>query len=352
MPKEMNVCTPRSLLLVVLLMVVGTACERQAGQLAKATTTATVETSAVSDAAAAANDSRELPLDDLAELLRQAERIPNSTGWFEILALPNDVYALWEPGHFEKVNSFLIVGADKDLLYDTGMGIASIGTAVAELRATLQRQGVPLMVVNSHNHLDHNGGNAEFEEAWIIRNEWAIRKLTEGVVGGFAEYWAGVTPHEGVQVPASFDPQNFRIRPFPAARIRFLADGDVVDLGNRRFRVIHTQSHSPDGLALYDAENRLFFGGDTFMGDAFLIRDLDLLAGDLSRIAELPIAWHYASHGPQLIQTMRDGWRLSIVRRMLAGEREETTTQFAGMQFPLYRLDGVEVTLATEFLTY
>ena len=66
----------------------------------------------------------------------------------------------------------------------------------------------------------------------------------------------------------------------------------------------------------------------------------------------LEIDWHYVSHGAQLIQTMREGWRLSIVRRMLDGEREEGTLPFAGNEFPLYTLEGVQVAVAAEFLTY
>ena len=49
---------------------------------------------------------------------------------------------------------------------------------------------------------------------------------------------------------------------------------------------------------------------------------------------------------------MREGWRLSIVRRMLDGEREEGTLLFAGNEFPLYTLEGVQVAVAAEFLTY
>jgi glyoxylase-like metal-dependent hydrolase (beta-lactamase superfamily II) len=285
-------------------------------------------------------------------ILQSAPRISNSSQWFEIIELPNGVYALWEPGHAEKVNSFLITGANKDVLYDTGMGIASIGQAVSELRDALGRNQIPLMVINSHNHLDHNGGNSDFEEAWIIRDEWAIRKLTEGLSAGFAEYWADLTPHAGVTVPDGFDAATFSIPPFPLERIRYLADGDVVDLGSRKFRVIHTTSHSPDGLALYDETNQLFFGGDTFLGDHFMVFNLELLEQDLARVSKLPIQWHYSSHGNQLIETMREGQRLAIVRRMISGERKEDSVVFAAWEFPVYILDGVEVILAPDFLAY
>jgi glyoxylase-like metal-dependent hydrolase (beta-lactamase superfamily II) len=291
---------------------------------------------------------------DLDEILKQAQRVPNSTGWFEILRLPNDVYAFWEPGHEEEVNAFLILGSKCDVLYDTGMGIASIGRALEDLR---REEGLPdreLMVVNSHNHLDHNGGNTDFDEAWIIEDPWAISKLTEGIEAGgmFVEYWGALRSHPGVKAPEGFDPATFHIPPFPRNEIRFLADGDIVDLGNRRFRVIHTISHSPDGLALYDDENAILFGGDTFVGDEFLIRDLALLERDLEIVSKLQVEWHYCSHGPQLIEVMRSGFHLSIVRRMRDGERTEGETSFAGLTFPLYELEGVGIILAPEFLTY
>jgi glyoxylase-like metal-dependent hydrolase (beta-lactamase superfamily II) len=116
--------------------------------------------------------------------------------------------------------------------------------------------------------------------------------------------------------------------------------------------VIHTTSHSPDGLALYDEDNRILFGGDTFIGDEFLIRDLDLLEQDLLIASDLDVEWHYCSHGPQLIEVMRSSYHLSINRRMIKGERTESETTFAGDAFPLYELDGVAVILATEFLIY
>ena len=292
----------------------------------------------------------------LAQQLANAERYRDEDGWFEVVELPNDVYAFWEPGHMEKVNSFLIVGETKDVLYDTGMGIGNIGAAVARLRERKQRAAQPLMVINSHNHLDHNGGNADFEEAWIIEDTWAVDKLTTGIpAGAWKDYWAELTPGQNgdrIEPPDGFDPATFSIPPFPRSGIRFLADGDVVDLGDRRFRVMHTVSHSPDGLSLYDPDNRIFFGGDTFIGNLFLIRDLNLLEQDLVRAAQLDVEWHYGSHGPQLVEVNRSGHHLQIVRRMIDGEGERGETMFAGNEFPLYTLEDVSVIYAGDFLTY
>jgi len=53
----------------------------------------------------------------------------------------------------------------------------------------------------------------------------------------------------------------------------------------KEFQEIHTISHSPDGLALYDNENELLFGGDTFFGPDYLVTQLSPLAEDLERTA-------------------------------------------------------------------
>jgi glyoxylase-like metal-dependent hydrolase (beta-lactamase superfamily II) len=292
---------------------------------------------------------------DLATLLRNARRIPNSSGWFEIIKLPNNVYVFWEPGHKEKVNSFLILGKDKDILYDTGMGIASIGKAVQELRQIENFAEHEIMVINSHNHLDHNGSNTDFDQAWIYNNDWAIEKLTHGIPSGnpgFIYYWNQLTPYDGIQRPADFEPETFSIPPFALENIRFLADGDIIDLGDKKFEVIHTVSHSPDGIALYDRHNQILFGGDTLKGTHYLIMDINLLENDLEKASRLDVKWHYSSHGPQLIEVMQSGVHLAIIKRMISGERNETQTKFAGQPMPLYELDGVTVALAGELLTY
>ncbi len=290
---------------------------------------------------------------ELQKILRNAKRIVSQEGWFEILKLPNDVYALWEPGHVEKVNSFLIIGRDRDLLYDTGMGIASVHHALADIRAAENLPEKPLIVINSHNHLDHNGGNREFNEVFTADVDWARRRLTLRVpAADFVAYWDQLTNHPGTKTPANFDPAKHVIPPYPLEQVRYLNEGDVVELGNRRFSVIRTYSHSPDGIALYDREAELFFGGDTFYGPDYLITDLSLLAKDLQRVAPLPVRWHYASHGLQLIAAMKHGEHLVAVERMLHGEGESESQVFAGVTLPVQRLDGVKVTVAPELLLY
>ena len=64
------------------------------------------------------------------------------------------------------------------------------------------------------------------------------RAESDGELGedGPSGMWGALRSHPGVSAPKGFDPTTFSIQPFPRNGIRFLADGDVLDLGNRRFR--------------------------------------------------------------------------------------------------------------------
>lgn len=290
------------------------------------------------------------------QILASAARIPTRSDWFEVLRLPNSVYAFWEPGHEERVNAFLILGSERDLLYDTGMGIANIADAINDVRAVERLPDHPLMVVNSHNHLDHNGGNKAFSEIWTVNEPWGLKRLELGVpageAGGFVAYWDQLRSHEGVSAPADFSPLTHEIPPYPRENIRFLGEGQIVDLGNRSLQVMRMFSHSPDGISLFNQAEGMFFGGDTFYGANFLVTDMRLLATDLERIENLSIKWHYSSHGPQLVTAMEQGQQLATVNRIIAGEGTATSTTFAGAELPVQALDGVTVTIAKGLLLY
>ena len=71
----------------------------------------------------------ELPRPQWAEF----EKINTNQAWFDVYRIRDHIYALHEPGQFEEVISFLIVGDDRALLFDTGLGIGDIKAVVAAL---------------------------------------------------------------------------------------------------------------------------------------------------------------------------------------------------------------------------
>jgi glyoxylase-like metal-dependent hydrolase (beta-lactamase superfamily II) len=79
----------------------------------------------------------------------------------------------WLVGESSHVNCFLIEGTDRAVLVDTGLGIADIGRAVRRLTDK------PLLVVNTHSHSDHRGGNWRFAD--VAAHPLAVRSLTQPV---------------------------------------------------------------------------------------------------------------------------------------------------------------------------
>jgi len=184
----------------------------------------------------------------------EKQNVENSQGWFEVYRLPGEVYAICEPQHFQEVNAYLILGQERSLLFDTGMGICDIKAVVDELY-----QG-ELIVVNSHFHFDHIGDNHRFEEVHIFDDPFAKTIAKNGL------------PREGMgnqldedmflfDYPKGFQPDQFHIHSY---RAKLTHDGDRFDLGNRSLEVIHTPGHSNDSIMLFDEENKILFTGDTF----------------------------------------------------------------------------------------
>src|SRR5579863_9033812 len=81
--------------------------------------------------------------------------LPEET-WFEVYKVAPETFAIYEPHQFEETISYLIVGTKQALLFDTGMGIGNLKRVVSRLTS------LPVVVLNSHTHDDHVGGNWEF----------------------------------------------------------------------------------------------------------------------------------------------------------------------------------------------
>jgi glyoxylase-like metal-dependent hydrolase (beta-lactamase superfamily II) len=77
-----------------------------------------------------------------------------------------------------------------------------------------------------------------------------------------------------------------------------LKDGDVVELGDRRFIVIHTPGHRPGNICLYDQKDRTLITGDSVCGDRTdLIRmDKKLYISSLKKLLDLDVRVLVMSH--------------------------------------------------------
>jgi len=208
------------------------------------------------------------------------QRVKISDSWFEVYKIRSGVFAIYEPHQFEEVISYLVVGSQKALLFDTGMGISNIKAVVEELT------GLPVSVVNSHTHNDHVGDNWRFADVYGMPTEFTRTNAKGSTTDAQAELAPGQICGT---LPSGFDAVSYRTRPFHISH--WLQDGEKLSLGDRTLEVISTPGHTPDSIALLDERNGLLFTGDTFyLGPIYLYRretDLDAYVRSVKRLAEL-----------------------------------------------------------------
>jgi glyoxylase-like metal-dependent hydrolase (beta-lactamase superfamily II) len=208
------------------------------------------------------------------------ERIPNADAWFEVYKIRPGVFAIYEPRQLEEVISYLILGDDKAVLFDTGMGISNIQAVIAGLTK------LPVSVVNSHTHNDHVGDNWRFSDVYGMDTDFTRTNAR----GSKEDAQAELAPDEICgALPAGFDAKAYATKPFHITH--WLHDADKIDLGGRTLKVIGTPGHTPDAIALLDEVNGLLFTGDSFyLGPIYLYRpetDLDAYVASMQKLALL-----------------------------------------------------------------
>jgi glyoxylase-like metal-dependent hydrolase (beta-lactamase superfamily II) len=208
------------------------------------------------------------------------QRVSNADPWFEVYKIRPGVFAIYELHQLEEVISYLIVGGDRALLFDTGMGISNIQAVVAALTK------VPVSVVNSHTHNDHVGDNWRFKDIYGMDTDFTRTNAR----GSKDDAQAELAPDELCgALPSGFDAKAYATKPFHITH--WLHDGDTIDLGGRTLKVMATPGHTPDEIALLDEKNGLLFTGDTFyLGPIYLYRpetDMDAYVASVKKLAAM-----------------------------------------------------------------
>ncbi len=251
------------------------------------------------------------------------ESVPQEQDWFEVYRISPGVHAIYEPGQFEEVISFLIEGEERALLFDTGLGIGDMRRVVDGLT------DLPVAVLNSHTHYDHIGGNHQFDTVYATATAYTRQRASGSspaeVAGFLKEGWVWKP------LPDGFDAARFRSRPFEITAS--VDDGDVIDLGGRKLEVLLVPGHAPDALCLLDRDNRILFTGDTFYLAPLYTHlegsDFEQYADSAARLASLADAYDlaYTAHNVpaadgDYIVAMADAFR--AIRAGSAGSFAET----------------------------
>lgn len=218
--------------------------------------------------------------------------------WYEILPFGEGISLIHEPWikPFYRCNMWHVRGRDRDLLFDTGLGVVPLRRTVATLTERA------LVCVASHTHFDHIGGHHEFAERFVHeaeamiladpRREWTL-----------ADRYANDAMFDAL--PPGWDTAAYRVQAAPPTRL--LKEGDELDLGDRVWQVIHTPGHSPGGIAIWEAKHGILLSGDIvydgpLIDDTFHA-DLNDYETSLRRLAKLPVQIVHGGHFPSFGRT-------------------------------------------------
>lgn len=184
-----------------------------------------------------------------------------------------------------QTNCYAYVSDGACLVVDPGASGARIAEALADVRIE--------QVVATHRHHDHVGGVRALVEA--TGAPWAIGAGdAEGAVQALA-----LSSHDLIDAPGEL--AN------PPQPDRTLAEGDVLDVGTARFRVVEAPGHTPGGIILVgegSAEGIAFVGDTLFAGSCgrcdLLGGSWDAMSRTLERLAGLiaPEVTLLCGHGP------------------------------------------------------
>jgi glyoxylase-like metal-dependent hydrolase (beta-lactamase superfamily II) len=245
--------------------------------------------------------------------------LPVSTDWWSVTSVDARTSKLVEVHVTEllRCNVWYVRGRERDLIIDTGLGISSLRAVVPSVI------GRDVVVVATHSHYDHIGGLDEFpvrlghaaEAAWcadpsslsdpptLLGSVYPDVERKHLCDAGYEvpDVMVAAIPHHG------WDPAEYVVRPAPLTG--HLDEGDVVDLGDVAFQVLHVPGHSPGSIALWEPRSGTLFSGDAVYDGPLLDElegsDIHMYLATMERLRRLDAAVVHGGHGPSF-----DGERL------------------------------------------
>lgn len=132
---------------------------------------------------------------------------------------------IWQIAEDNGVYCTLVKGTELAVLIDTGFGKRDLRTFVEENVST------PYMVINSHGHPDHIGGNHWFRTVYALQEEWDVIRHFEGEQTG-------------------------------TYALKEIQIGQSISLGNRNIVVVSLTGHTKGSVGFFIPEEKLLIAGD------------------------------------------------------------------------------------------
>ena len=175
----------------------------------------------------------------------------------------------------------LLKGETGAILFDTMLGFDDLRGCVAALT------DFEPMVINSHCHFDHAGGNHQFSRVWMSEAELPLLELAHSRIPTLTR-------------TLNADLSSMECCYTDRTRISVIEPGSSIELGGMTVKVIALPGHTPGSIGLLVEEHRLLLAGDALSPQycIFFRESLPLAQSKetLDMILTLPIDHFLSAH--------------------------------------------------------
>ncbi|MCM1048423.1 MAG: MBL fold metallo-hydrolase [Clostridiales bacterium] len=178
----------------------------------------------------------------------------------QVTQINSTTYRFTEKPLGEAVYMYLLIGAEKALLIDTGYGLTDIPSAVQKIT------NLPVLVVNTHGHMDHIHGNRFYKEVYLAKEDEEVflrhanREYLTGLLKDILR--ENGLPLWIMKLPILRGLVKKIVTAYPSSH-KPLPENNYFELGNRRVDIVHTPGHTIGSISLLDQRNGWLFSGDT-----------------------------------------------------------------------------------------
>ena len=210
--------------------------------------------------------------------------------YYQVTTWCKDIYRITSR---EDVFMELIVGEDKALLLDTGIGFGDLYDTVRGITDK------PLVIVNSHGHYDHVGGNYQFSEDFYIHpkdaqlpNSLWMRQLRKKALAEAEEQGLSVD-----KTRCLFD---------GAGKMRYVEEGMCFALGGKTLEVVELPGHTMGSIGLLLREEKVLYTGDAINGALLLFApestSLEEYIATLKKAKNIDFTKMIQAHRPEIFE--------------------------------------------------
>jgi len=161
--------------------------------------------------------------------------------YFTVEQIDSQTYAISESRYALDTYFYLLIGTERALLIDSGSPHRDLTPIVSSLT------NKPVTVIATHLHFDHVGNHNRFDGVLMpdivdLRARAAQNKFSP-------------TRHEYMGFIEGFERPQWDV-------VQWWTPGEMLDLGGRKVKFIHTPGHTPDSIFVWDEESKRAYMGD------------------------------------------------------------------------------------------